>query len=178
MTKVPAGTFCSVEHALKFANQKRVKDHERKKAQEFKALKQKVRDEKETIGTLKKRLQSYTNRLAKIVNQRDDCISCGKPLADELQVDGGHFIAVGQCDAMRFNIMIIFPQCTHCNNFLSGNQLEYERRLRQIKGDAYVDYILEQKRLASHIQGDRVWDKPALRHMIKWTCRQIRLLTQ
>ena len=144
-----------------------------KKDEEFRAMKIRVKDDSETIGKLKGRLQKYTNQLAKIVNHREDCISCGKPLAGEKQVDGGHFIAVGQCDAMRFNLMNIFRQCVNCNDFLSGNQLEYERRLREIKGDEYVEYLLEQKRVASHIQGDRVWDKHGLRHMIQWTRRQI-----
>ena len=168
--------YASIECLAAHTKAKREAKEAKKKEAEFKEMKARVKDTKETIGVLKGRLQKITNKLAKIVNHREDCISCGRKLAGQEQVDGGHFIAVGQCDAMRFNIMGIHPQCVSCNDFRAGNQLEYERRLREIKGDSYVDYLLEQKRVASHIQGDRVWDKPALRFMIEWTNSRIKAL--
>jgi len=169
--------YCSIECLDGHTKAKRIAKSNEPKERQFKAMKVRVKETKETIGVLKKKLQAITNKLAKLVNHRDDCISCGKPLANESQVDGGHWIAVGQCDAMRFNIMQIFPQCTNCNNYLKGNQLEYERRLREIKGNSYVDYLLEQKRVANHIQGDRVWTKEALRLMIKWTNNKLKEVT-
>ena len=175
------GWDCMTAYGLAKAKknaQKREKIAFDKKKAEFKEMKQRVKDSKETIGVLKQRLQPYINFLAKIVNNRPDCISCGHVFEDGEQIDGGHFIAVGQCDALRFNIMNIFPQCTHCNNYLKGNQIEYELRLRKIKGDDYVDYLLEQKRIAGLIQGDRLWDKVTLRNLIRHTRKNIRLLTK
>jgi ribosomal protein L44E len=166
--------YCSIECLDGHTIAKLIAKANEPKERQFQAMKVRVKENKETIGVLKKKLQVITNKLAKLVNHRTDCISCGVDLASQKQIDGGHFVAVGQCDPMRFNIMNIHPQCVSCNDFKGGNQLEYERRLREIKGNQYVDYLLEQKRVASHIQGDRVWDKPALRLMIKWTNKQLK----
>ena len=174
------GATCLIEVARakqQAAAKKKAKSDQVKKDAEFKEMKVRVKSDRETIGKLKGILQGLTNKLAKIVNYRDDCISCGKDLANEKQVDGGHWIAVGQCDAMRFNMMQIFRQCTNCNNFLKGNQLEYERRLREIKGDEYVEYLLEQKLVASRTCGDKLWTKPALKVMIAWTRKELKSIT-
>ena len=125
MFQAPGGTFCNITHAMLFVMEKQAKDKAKKKASEFKEMKVRVTDTKETIGVLKKRLQAITNKLAKILNHRKDCISCGTDLAKQEQIDGGHFVAVGQCDPMRFNTMNIHPQCVSCNDFKGGNQLEY-----------------------------------------------------
>ena len=169
--------YCSIECLYDHTKAKRIAKENEPKERQFKAMKVRVKETKETIGVLKKKLQAITNKLAKLVNHREDCISCGVNLASQKQIDAGHFVAVGQCDPMRFNTMNIHPQCVSCNDFKGGNQLEYERRLRELKGNQYVDYLLEQKRVASHIQGDRVWTKEALRLMIKWTNKQLKEVT-
>ena len=166
--------YCDIDCLAEHTRAKRIAKANEPKERQFKAMKVRVKETKETIGVLKKKPQAITNKLAKLVNHREDCISCGVNLASQKQIDAGHFVAVGQCDPMRFNIMGIHPQCVSCNDFKAGNQLEDERRLREIKGNQYVDYLLEQKRVANHIQGDRVWTKEALRLMIKWTNKQIK----
>lgn len=82
------------------------------------------------------------------IRARDEgqpCISCdtilvvlGRAGGD---YDAGHFRSVGSAKHLEFDERNIFGQCKHCNDYLKGHPLEYERRLRIRKGDAYVDAI-------------------------------------
>lgn len=144
-------TWCSPEcgHAIavaKLAKQKTAQARASRKA---------VRDDK---AETKKKLDAMRPRkwfLAKAktalhayIRARDEgkpCISCdtillklGRPGGD---YDAGHFRSVGSAKHLQFEEGNIFGQCKHCNDHLKGNQLEYERRLRILKGDAYVDAI-------------------------------------
>lgn len=73
------------------------------------------------------------------------CASCdtillqlGRPGGD---YDAGHFRSVGSAKHLEFDERNVFGQCKHCNDHLKGNQLEYERRLRILKGDQFVDEL-------------------------------------
>lgn len=73
------------------------------------------------------------------------CASCdtillqlGRPGGD---YDAGHFRSVGSAKHLEFDERNVFGQCKHCNDHLKGNQLEYERRLRLLKGDKFVDEL-------------------------------------
>jgi hypothetical protein len=73
------------------------------------------------------------------------CASCdtillqlGRPGGD---YDAGHLRSVGSAKHLEFDERNVFGQCKHCNDYLKGNQLEYERRLRLLKGDQFVDEL-------------------------------------
>lgn len=73
------------------------------------------------------------------------CASCdtillqlGRPGGD---YDAGHMRSVGSSKHLEFDERNVFGQCKHCNDHLKGNQLEYERRLRLLKGDQFVDEL-------------------------------------
>ena len=111
---------------------------DRKETRERKAA---LRPRKWYLAKAKKALHAY-------IRARDEgnaCISCdtilrktGKPGGD---FDAGHFRSVGSAKHLEFDERNIFGQCKHCNDYLKGNQLEYERRLRILKGDEYVDSL-------------------------------------
>lgn len=54
------------------------------------------------------------------------CVTCGKrcPCFGPSSLDGGHFIPRG-CRTTRWEIMNVWPQCTHCNRFKNGAYIEY-----------------------------------------------------
>jgi hypothetical protein len=73
------------------------------------------------------------------------CASCdtillqlGRPGGD---YDAGHLRSVGSAKHLEFDERNVFGQCKYCNDHLKGNQLEYERRLRLLKGDQFVDEL-------------------------------------
>lgn len=144
-------TWCSPECGHSIAVAKLAKQ----KTAQARASRKAVRDDK---AETKKKLDAMRPRkwfLAKAktalhayIRARDEgkpCISCdtillklGRPGGD---YDAGHFRSVGSAKHLQFEEGNIFGQCKHCNDHLKGNQLEYERRLRILKGDAYVDAI-------------------------------------
>jgi hypothetical protein len=83
------------------------------------------------------------------IRARDEgrsCISCYTILIKAGRVggdyDAGHFRSVGSSKHMEFVPENIHGQCKKCNNYLNGNQIEYERRLRIRYSDEYVDTLL------------------------------------
>jgi hypothetical protein len=93
------------------------------------------------LAKAKKALHAY-------IRERDEgqqCISCDTILVNTGKAggdyDAGHFRSVGSAKHLEMVEANIFGQCKHCNDFLKGNQLEYERRLRIRKGDEYVDAL-------------------------------------
>jgi len=53
------------------------------------------------------------------------CISCDKPSDWGGQWHAGHYKTVGARPDLRFNEDNVHKQCSHCNNFLSGNLAQY-----------------------------------------------------
>jgi hypothetical protein len=66
----------------------------------------------------------------KYINLRDKglvCISCDKPITG--RVNASHFWNANNHYNVRFNEDNIHSSCINCNQFLSGNLLEYRSRL-------------------------------------------------
>lgn len=64
------------------------------------------------------------------IRQRDinePCISCGRFHTGSY--DAGHYRSVGAMPALRFNEDNVHRQCVPCNQFKSGNIVEYRLRL-------------------------------------------------
>lgn len=82
---------------------------------------------KKTLPQLKKLAQVHHN---KYIRKRDEglpCISCG----NNKGTDAGHYIAVGSCDALRYDEDNTHLQCGSCNRFKGGNQINYRFGLEQ-----------------------------------------------
>ena len=56
------------------------------------------------------------------------CISCNT-IKNWKEMDAGHYISVGSDRALKYNEMNVNSQCTSCNQFKSGNLIEYRRGL-------------------------------------------------
>lgn len=104
--------------------------------------KQEMQPKKYWTARAKKALHAY-------IRARDEgkpCISCdtilrntGRPGGD---YDAGHFRSVGSAKHLEMVEENIFGQCKHCNDYKASNAQEYERRLRILRGDEYVDRLL------------------------------------
>ncbi len=85
------------------------------------------------------------------------CFSCGKIIPDYYDRYGnllpgwkaahaGHFITAKSCGlALYFHEQNVHSQCYHCNINLSGNWVEYERKIIEVYGQDVCDKLKELK---------------------------------
>ena len=65
------------------------------------------------------------------------CISCSITKHWK-EMDAGHYIAVGACSGLKYNENNVHAQCTSCNRFKSGNQINYRLSLVRKLGEKTV----------------------------------------
>ena len=129
--------------------------YEYTKAQNLKKRKAETKKRKEklkTVGMLKKEAQIAVNAFIRARDYGKPCISCGRSTG--CKMNAGHFRAVGGCPELRFNTLNIHLQCEHCNNFLSGNPLEYRKRLVNLYGVDRVEWLEGKHELTSYTRDD------------------------
>ena len=88
-------------------------------------------------------LQVIFNTYIRERDKNDNCISCGKT---SNRYDAGHYYAVGNYSALRFNEDNTNKQCSfYCNKSLHGNFHEYTIRLKQKIGEERVKWLEEHR---------------------------------
>lgn len=152
MIKVPAGTFCTMGHAVEFANERRKTDAEKiKRKIDTSAASEEKKASKQRRERLKE-LQplSYYHKIAQrefnaYIRYRDrdlPCISCGR--FHRGQYHAGHFRTVGASPETRYNEDGNHKQCSACNLHLSGNIVNYRpaliKKIGQERFDALMAY--------------------------------------
>ena len=102
---------------------------------------------KTKIKTVKEK--TLWDMFSKFIRARDaswqgycQCISCSviKPWK---QMDAGHYIDQGSDYALKYNEMNVNAQCTSCNQYKSGNKVEYRMRLVLKYGEEKVKKLEE-----------------------------------
>jgi hypothetical protein len=99
---------------------------ESEKAKQWKEKKQKMQQELETIQDYIKMTQIIFNKYIRLRDKGQNCISCLKPALKE---NAGHFFNANNHWNVRFDERNVNLQCEHCNTYLSGNLIEYQRNL-------------------------------------------------
>ena len=80
----------------------------------------------ETKPELIKKAQTAFNAYIRERDRDKPCISCGRPLPTRPNgFDAGHYRSVGSAPNLRFEELNCHGQCKHCNNYLSGNHVNY-----------------------------------------------------
>ena len=95
------------------------------------------------------------------IRERDKykgCISCGAPVEH-----AGHYFSAGHYSALRFNEMNTNGQCLRCNNFLSGNLINYRKGLVKRYGEQKV-LMLEN---SAEVRSCKKWDRTTLEAIIQ-----------
>lgn len=145
---VVCGVPCAVEHgrAVTAKQKAKAQREERAVAKAQRAL-DRIKLEKMTPAKWWKAKAKKAMHL--FVRTRDagkPCASCDTVLVQAGRLggdyDAGHFRSVGSAKHLEFDERNIFGQCKYCNDTLHSNPQEYERRLRLLKGDAFVDELL------------------------------------
>jgi hypothetical protein len=127
-----------------------------------KIKKEKVKKQKEDLLTLQDYLKLAQQVFNKWINLRDKglpCISCDKPING--RVNASHFYNANNHHNLRFDEDNVHSSCINCNQFLSGNLLEYRTRLCSKIGQERFNK-LEEKR---HVT--KKWSKDELELLIK-----------
>lgn len=132
---VPAGTFCTIAHAMEFANQP--KERERASQKRVKAKKNALLDNDRSHWL--KKAQAAFNAFIRARDDGNSCISCGR--FHDGQYHAGHYRTVGANPELRFEELNCHKQCSVCNNHLSGNLVNYRIGLVSKVGQESVDWL-------------------------------------
>ena len=109
----------------------------------------KLRARKEAIrprGDHVRAAQSWFNRFIRLRDHGCSCISCDRPFQASHYIkgqlfDAGHYRSVGASPELRFEELNVHLQCVRCNRELSGNVVEYRRRLLVKIGAKALDWL-------------------------------------
>lgn len=125
---------CSTKCALQYARESAAK----KERKEIKEAKQRIKTRADWI----KEAQVAFNSYIRIRDKGKPCISCDKPDNGNHQRHASHFRSVGAASHLRFNVLNVHASCATCNGVLSGNLLEYMKRLPNKIGQEKTDWLL------------------------------------
>lgn len=100
---------------------------ESEKAKQWKKTKAKAKQDLMTLSDYLKLAQQVFNKWINLRDKGLPCISCDKPITG--RVNASHFWNANNHYNVRFNEDNVHSSCITCNQFLSGNLLEYRTRL-------------------------------------------------
>ncbi len=92
----------------------------------WKKTKQKAKLDLMTLSDYLKLAQQVFNKFIRLRDKGNVCISCQKK---PLKENAGHFFNANNHYNIRFDERNVNLQCEHCNTYLSGNLIEYQRNL-------------------------------------------------
>lgn len=122
---------CSFECSYTHAKAVRVKT-ERKETREAKV---RLKSKSEWL----KEAQTVFNQYIRLRDKDLPCISCQRFHTG--QYHSGHYRSVGAHPELRFDELNVHKQCSACNNYLSGNIVEYRINLINKIGIDAVNYL-------------------------------------
>lgn len=98
-----------------------------------------------TLPVLKAEAQKAFNAWVRARDAALPCISCGAPPPDLSGLhagrDAGHYRSVGSAAHLRYHPDNCHAQCVHCNQFRSGNAVDYRIGLIARIGGARVEAL-------------------------------------
>jgi len=129
------------------------------KEKTWKETKTRMKTDLKTTQDWLKEAQTIFNKYINLRDKGLPCGSCGKPIKG--RVNASHFWNANNHHNVRFDEDNVHSSCITCNQFLSGNLLEYRTRLCSKIGQKRFDE-LEAKR---HVT--KKWTKDELKEIIK-----------
>lgn len=99
---------------------------ESEKAKQWKKTKAKVKQDLMTLSDYLRLTQQIFNKYIRLRDKGQVCISCQKK---PLKENAGHFFNANNHYNVRFDERNVHLQCEHCNTYLSGSLIEYQRNL-------------------------------------------------
>lgn len=124
---------CSAPCAAEYAKEIRVKKEAQEARLKTRREAEEKREHRKKVEKLKTRsewlkdAQAVFNRYIRERDAEEACISCGARNRESW--DAGHYRSVGAAPQLRFHEDNCHKQCIPCNQFRSGNAIEYRRGL-------------------------------------------------
>ena len=85
-----------------------------------------------------KLLQTEINKIARLIDYNQLCISCQKV---PKKINGCHFLSVGGHKSLRYNLFNIYAGCEKCNSELGGNVHGFDNGLILVFGKKFWEYL-------------------------------------
>ena len=115
---------------------------DREKARKEKEARQWIRKRKAELKSRSEHVKDAHRECNAYIRERDadqPCISCGSYTAG--QFHAGHYRTTKAAPELRFEELNIHKQCAQCNNFDSGNIVEYRLNLIKRIGQENVEWL-------------------------------------
>jgi len=109
------------------------------KEKQWKQTKTRMKNELKTTSDWMKEAQKVFNQYIRLRDKGLNCISCGQKINGVKHAS--HYLSAGGHSAVRYNEDNVWVSCYKCNVMLSGNQIEYRKRLIQKIGIERVDWL-------------------------------------
>lgn len=111
-----------------------------KEREAFRERKEKIKKRSEWEDECRKIVQ----KIARLRDRNDGCISCHLPATWGGQWHGSHFRSHGAASAVQFHLWNIHKSCSSCNKDKGGNIHDYRPRLIAKIGQDKVDWLMAQ----------------------------------
>ncbi len=118
-----------------------------------------MQQELETVQDFMNMTQVVFNRFIRERDKHENCISCGKHINGVRHAS--HYLSAGGHSNVRYHEDNVWVSCYKCNVMLSGNQVEYRKRLIDKIGIERVEW------LESNGATERRYTKEELREIMK-----------
>ncbi len=142
--------WCSPECGLAVAKKRLPATQKRKERAEHREAKERVKTRSEWL----KEAQAAVNAYVRERDRGRGCVSCDKPDDGSHQRHASHYRSVKACSALRFNPRNIHSSCAQCNTHLSGNLIEYRKRLVARFGADEVEWLESQNGIVRYVIDD------------------------
>ena len=147
--KVPLGFFCSMDCVVKHGKKAAVYTSEKRKRETL----TKLRDKVKTASEWRVEAQTAFNAYVRYRDRDLPCISCDAT-GDHDGLggywDAGHYRSRGAAKHLSFHLYNCHKQCHKCNRYLSGNVVEYRKRLIMRIGSERVDKLENNNATVKH----------------------------
>jgi hypothetical protein len=132
---------------------------ETQKLKEWNKKKKKLVENLKTANDYLKIAQQVFNKFIRVRDAGLNCISCNKPIIGVKHAS--HYLSSGGHSAVRFNENNVWVSCYKCNVMLSGNLIQYRKRLIVKIGIEKVEWLEE------FGNREKKWSKDELKLLIK-----------
>jgi len=134
----PLQNVCGPECAITQAKATRAKAERIAQLADRKTIKIKLENLK-PLSHFADKAQRTVNAWIRERDKDQPCISCGRH--HQGKWNAGHYISRGRSPALRYHPDNIHKQCEPCNTSLSGNLVEYRKRLIEKIGIERVEWL-------------------------------------
>lgn len=121
---------------LKSERQAQIKKQQDKDRRQWNKDKKVILEKLKTLSQIEQEARKEFQKYIRLRDRNLPCISCNISIAK--QWDAGHYLKAELFSGLIFNEDNCHKQCSTCNNYKSGNELEYRDGLIRRYGLQYV----------------------------------------